>query len=419
MKTLHLFAGAGGGLLSDLILGHQPIAAVEWEPYACQVLRERAADGWFPGLRVHEGDVRLFDSSEYAGKISCIHAGFPCQDISVAGNQAGIGEDSRSGLYREVLRIADEVRPGYIFLENVAAIVTGADGAWLRTIIGDLAERGFDAVWCCLAASQIGAAHRRNRWWLLGYPKHAGCSATEIGEGSDSGNDSNATRAKQASEPSGSGEQHENVAYSESERAGDVSKDNRQAGGKINTSNNASSTCRRLDRQSNWEAVGYPASESGDGGRIDRENGAAQTPESGSAGGQGYVPDTNSESAERLPSRETQEHAELRSSCEHVANANKPHGKRNERTERGESQPAEHEQFSGWQTKSSLGGMADDMAHRMDVHDWVQEEAQVGRTTTETENRANRLKALGNGQVPLQAAVAFSILWEMMEAANE
>jgi len=51
----------------------------------------------------------------------------------------------------------------------------------------------------------------------------------------------------------------------------------------------------------------------------------------------------------------------------------------------------------------------------MDVHDWVQEEAEVGRTTRETENRANRLKALGNGQVPLQAATAFSILLEMSE----
>jgi len=168
INTLHLFAGSGGGILADIILGHRPICAVEWEPYACKVLRERVEDGWFPDMRVWKGDVRMFNPSEYAGKVDIIHAGFPCQDISVAGNQAGVGEGSRSGLYREVLRIADVVRPEYIFMENVAAIVTGADGEWLRTIIGDLADRGFDACWQCLAASQVGAKHKRNRWWLLG-----------------------------------------------------------------------------------------------------------------------------------------------------------------------------------------------------------------------------------------------------------
>lgn len=75
MNSMHLFAGAGGGLLCDLILGHKPIIAVEWDEYACQVLRERAADGWFPDLHVWEGDVRLFDPSEYTGKVDCIHAG--------------------------------------------------------------------------------------------------------------------------------------------------------------------------------------------------------------------------------------------------------------------------------------------------------------------------------------------------------
>ena len=75
MKTLHLFAGAGGGLLSDLILGHEPVCAVEWDKYACSVLRERVADGWFTNMQVYEGDVRLFDPSEYAGRVDCIAAG--------------------------------------------------------------------------------------------------------------------------------------------------------------------------------------------------------------------------------------------------------------------------------------------------------------------------------------------------------
>ena len=178
MRTMHLFAGIGGGLLADVILGHRPIVAVEWDKYACQVLRERAADGWFPDLSVWEGDVRLFDPSEYAGRVDCIHAGFPCQDISVAGKQAGVGVETRSGLYREVLRIAGVVRPKYLFLENVAAIVTNG----LGTVLDDLAALGYDSEWLCLRASDCGANHRRDRWWLLSHSNGNERSASGLGQ---------------------------------------------------------------------------------------------------------------------------------------------------------------------------------------------------------------------------------------------
>lgn len=123
MQTMHLFAGGGGGLLADLILGHTPIVAVEWDGYACQVLRERAAEGWFPGLHVWEGDVRMFDPSEYAGKVDCIHAGFPCQPFSVAGKRKG-STDERGELFSEVVRCIEAIRPKYVFLENVPGLLT-------------------------------------------------------------------------------------------------------------------------------------------------------------------------------------------------------------------------------------------------------------------------------------------------------
>ena len=167
---MHLFAGLGGGLLADRILGHEPIIAVEWDKYCCQVLRERAAEGWFPNLQVWQGDVRLFDPSEYAGQVDCIHAGFPCQDISVAGKQAGVGTETRSGLYREVLRIARVVRPQYLFLENVAAIVNNG----LGTVLADITALGYDSEWLCLRASDCGAKHHRDRWWLLANARHSG-----------------------------------------------------------------------------------------------------------------------------------------------------------------------------------------------------------------------------------------------------
>lgn len=171
---MHLFAGVGGGLLTDLILGHSPIVAVEWEPYACKVLRQRAAEGWFPSLSVWEGDVRLFDPSEYAGQVDCIHAGFPCQDISVAGKQAGVSEGTRSGLYREVLRIAGMVRPKQLFLENVSAILSNGLGA----VLADLAALGYDTRGLCIRASDVGAPHHRDRWFLLSNANNKGSPCT-------------------------------------------------------------------------------------------------------------------------------------------------------------------------------------------------------------------------------------------------
>lgn len=85
MKTMHLFAGVGGGLLADLILGHTPILAVENNEFCCKSLRNNINDGWYPNLTVCESDIREFDFKPYSGIVDCISAGFPCQDISATG----------------------------------------------------------------------------------------------------------------------------------------------------------------------------------------------------------------------------------------------------------------------------------------------------------------------------------------------
>ncbi len=162
MRTGHLFAGAGGGLYADLILGYEPVFAVELDDYAARCLQERKQEGWFPKLHLYHGDVRLFNASAWKGKVDSIHAGFPCQDISVAGNGAGI-EGERSGLWSEVVRVAGEIQPRELFLENSPAITSRG----LGRVLGDLADLGFNAEWCVLSASAVGAPHIRARWWCL------------------------------------------------------------------------------------------------------------------------------------------------------------------------------------------------------------------------------------------------------------
>lgn len=167
MKSMHLFSGAGGGLLSSLILGHESVCAVEWDAFCCAVLRERAAEGWFPNLQVFEGDVRLFPASDWKGRVDCIHAGVPCQPWSVAGKRKG--KDDERNLWPDTLRIIGEVGPHYVFLENVPGIVSWNGGEYLAWIVGRLAGLGYDCRWTLLGADQVGAPHRRERWWLLAH----------------------------------------------------------------------------------------------------------------------------------------------------------------------------------------------------------------------------------------------------------
>lgn len=181
MRSLHLFAGSGGGLLADLILGHEPVCAVEWDPYCCQILRERAAEGWFPGLHVFEGDVRVFNASDWKGRVDIIHAGFPCQPHSVAGKRKGHADDRN--LWPEVARVVGEIRPPLVFLENVPGIISNG---FIGFVLNDLADLGYDARWTCLGADQVGAPHIRDRWWLMANTKHTGrerCGIIEIKNG--------------------------------------------------------------------------------------------------------------------------------------------------------------------------------------------------------------------------------------------
>lgn len=163
LRTMHLFAGAGGGILADLLLGHQPVCAVEINPYCQQVLAARQEDGCLPWFPIF-ADVTKFDGRPWHGIVDVVSGGFPCQDISAAGAGAGI-DGERSGLWREMARIIGEVRPRFVFVENSPLLV----GRGLVRVLADLAEMGFDVRWGVVGASDVGAPHRRDRCWVIAY----------------------------------------------------------------------------------------------------------------------------------------------------------------------------------------------------------------------------------------------------------
>lgn len=95
-------------------------------------------------------------------EIDIITGGFPCQDISIAGAGAGL-EGMRSGLFFEIIRLVSELRPQFVFLENVPAItVRGLD-----RVLMEFTALGFDCRWTIVSAAEVGAPHLRERWFLL------------------------------------------------------------------------------------------------------------------------------------------------------------------------------------------------------------------------------------------------------------
>lgn len=161
MNELALFAGIGGGILAGKEHGWKCVCAVEIDPYCRSVLMARQNDGLLPPFPIWD-DVCTFDGKPWRGVVDVVSGGFPCQDISQAGNRAGI-EGTRSGLWSEMYRIVGEVRPRYVFVENVAALlVRGID-----RVLGDLAALRYDCKWGMLGAADVGAPHRRDRLWLL------------------------------------------------------------------------------------------------------------------------------------------------------------------------------------------------------------------------------------------------------------
>ncbi|WP_429521167.1 DNA cytosine methyltransferase [Pseudomonas sp. 2725] len=161
MNELALFAGAGGGILGGHLLGWHTVCAVERDAYTAQVLAQRQNDGLLPPFPIWS-DVCSFDGRPWRGLVDVVSGGFPCQDISAAGNGLGIA-GARSGLWRQMARITDEVRPRYLELENSPLLV----GRGLAVVLGDLAEMGYDARWGVIGAADFGAPHQRDRIWLI------------------------------------------------------------------------------------------------------------------------------------------------------------------------------------------------------------------------------------------------------------
>ena len=160
-RAIHLFAGAGGGLLGGLLLGWRTVCAVEIDRFCRDVLVARQNDGTLEDFPIWD-DVRTFDGRPWAGCCDVLCGGFPCQNVSPLGDRTGIRGD-KSCLWCEFARIAGEIRPKWVFAENSSDLIK----LGLDVVLQDLDVLGYDAEWKCLSAAELGAPHVRDRVWVL------------------------------------------------------------------------------------------------------------------------------------------------------------------------------------------------------------------------------------------------------------
>lgn len=163
LNGLDLFSGIGGITIA-LKEWVRPIAYCESDRYCQSVLLSRMRDGSLPRAPIWD-DVTSLDSSMFSPReADIVYGGFPCQDLSVAGTGKGL-EGERSGLFFEIIRLASELRPRFVFLENVPAISVRG----LERVCLEFTALGYDCRWTIVSAAELGAPHLRERWFLLAH----------------------------------------------------------------------------------------------------------------------------------------------------------------------------------------------------------------------------------------------------------
>lgn len=160
VKVLDLFSGIGG-FSYGLEMASKEFKTTKFceiDKFCQKVLKKH-----WPEVPIHD-DIKTLKCTE--GEFDIICGGFPCQDISVAGQKKGITNETRSGLWYEYKRIIKEVKPRYVIIENVRNLLNNG----FAIVLKDLHEIGLDAEWEIISARSVGACHLRERLWIVAYP---------------------------------------------------------------------------------------------------------------------------------------------------------------------------------------------------------------------------------------------------------
>ena len=174
MRILDLFAGYGGFSYGaeKLVGGYTTTQFVEKDEFCQKILKKH-----WPNVPIHD-DINTFNAKPNQYELLTI--GWPCQDISVAGNQRGIKSGTRSSLFYQGIRLLRELQPRFALFENVRNLIGHDSGKTFKEVLFQIAKSGYDAEWQVLSVSKHArGVHRRERVFIIAYPKYFRLSPTE------------------------------------------------------------------------------------------------------------------------------------------------------------------------------------------------------------------------------------------------
>nr|UVY09573.1 MAG: C-5 cytosine-specific DNA methylase [Bacteriophage sp.] len=212
MKFIDFFAGIGGFRRGMELAGHECVGLCEFDKFATasyismhllteeqrktledipikkrqkEILKEEYRNGeWYANdiRRVYAGDIP---------KADCWCFGFPCQDISVAGKQAGF-QGNRSSLFFRVMylvgQLKEEDKPTYLFIENVKNLLS-VNGGWdFARLLIEMEQWGYDAEWQVLNSKDFRVPQNRERCFIIGHLRGRSTAKVFPIEGTDGEN---------------------------------------------------------------------------------------------------------------------------------------------------------------------------------------------------------------------------------------
>lgn len=171
IRTLSLFSGAGGLDIGFHDVGFDIIESVEIEEKFCQTLKLNSGKG----KRFNNSKVNCIDIREYTGKhlgnIDFIIGGPPCQTFSAAGRRANgvLGTtDARGVLFREYVRLLQELSPVGFLFENVYGIIGAQGGEAWKEILESFSDVGYKLYYRIVDAADYGVPQHRERLIIVG-----------------------------------------------------------------------------------------------------------------------------------------------------------------------------------------------------------------------------------------------------------
>ena len=376
LTHLSLFSGIGGLDLAAEMAGFTTVGQCEWADYPTKVLEKHWPD--VPRWK----DIRTLTKESFYERtglrtVDVISGGFPCQPFSVAGKRRGKDDDRY--LWPEMLRVIEEIRPGWVVGENVAGIVSMA----LDAVLADLENLGYTCRTFIIPAAGVGAPHRRDRCAII-------ASRTAAVENADC-----FRRSK-------SDVLSEQPRRTESERNGEIVAD-----------------AESIRQQGQWNGWQQERGARFEARQSERNSDVRNTPGTG-------LPNRTERKMEK-PGQEPESERSDRVSIPYADDRGgtlRRHRKLSatESTGKyGEDHTGGTQEYGGGKRRpaqSGLGGMADGISDWLDrgmsaPGYWLPEPDGVPRIASGIKDRAGRLKCLGNAVVPQQ----FYPIFEAIAAA--